>query len=436
MNKINLEGVSMVYKKRIADKQLEYSMEAFGATLIVGPKGCGKTTTAKQKAKSIIEFQDEDERENYLLIANTHPSDLLKGSKPRLFDEWQDAPKIWGAIRKDVDNTGEVGQYILTGSTSNSVETPHTGTLRISRMKMYPMSLYESGESNGEVSLMKLFDHPDEFEGCHSDLSIDEIKHVICRGGWPGALKGKTDRAKLAIAKDLFKQTCDVDISNIDGVKRNSNWTNQLLKSYSRNLCTLADSKTIYDDMAAVCNISKPTYHEYISALEKLMIIEDIDAWCPAIRSKSAIRSSPKRNLIDPSIAVSALGINPEYFSDDYKTLGFLFESLCIRDLKVYSSLMDGRVSYYHDRYGLEADAVLHLSDGRYALIEFKLGQSEIDDGASHLCTIERLVNEYNNKEKQVPMRLPDLKIIITGTQYGYRREDGVFVIPLGCLKQ
>lgn len=423
------------YKPRISDELLKLKLEAFGAALIVGPKGCGKTTTAKQQAKSYVEFQDEDERENYLLIANTHPSDLLIGDKPRLFDEWQDAPKIWGAIRKDVDDSGEVGQYILTGSSSTAVDTPHTGTLRISRMKMYPMSLFESGESNGSVSLHVLFNNPESFSGCRSDLTIDRIKFAICRGGWPGSLKAQTDRAKLAIAKDLFSQTCEIDISNIDHVKRNPLWARTLLRSYSRNLCTMAETKTIFGDIVSTFEMSKPTYYEYISALEKLMIIEDVDAWCPSIRSKTAIRSSRKRNVIDPSIAAAALGVSPEYFANDYKTLGFLFESLCIRDLKIYSSSDNGTVSYYHDRYGLEADAVLHLDDGRYALIEIKLGQSEVDEGAKHLCKIESLIKEYNKTETQTPLRLPDLKMVITGTQYGYRREDGVFVIPLGCLR-
>jgi len=426
----------MEYLKRIADEVLKIKLDAFGATLIVGPKGCGKTTTAKQYANSFIEFQDEDERENYLLIANTHPSDLLKGAKPRLFDEWQDAPKIWGAIRKDVDDTGEVGQYILTGSSSTKVDTPHTGTLRISKMKMYPMSLYESGESNGSVSLRELFDNPGAFKSCQSDLTIDGIKFAVCRGGWPGSLRGKTQKAKLAIAKDLFKQTCEADISNIDGVLRNSAIAKMILKSYARNLCTLAETKTIIADVTATSEISKQTYYDYIGGLEKLMIVEDINAWCPAIRSKTSIRSSKKRNLIDPSIAAAALGVSPEYFSKDYKTLGFLFECLCIRDLKIYSSAYDGQISYYHDRFGLEVDAVLHLDDGRFALIEFKLGQSEVEDGAKHLCEIEELIKASNQTEKQNPLRLPDLKIVITGTQYGYRREDGVFVIPIGCLKE
>ena len=425
----------MNYLKRIADKQLSLKLEAFGGALIVGPKGCGKTTTAKQMAKSFIEFQDEDMRENYLLIANTHPSELLKGPKPRLFDEWQDAPKIWGAIRKDIDDSGEVGQYILTGSSSADIKTPHTGTLRISRMKMYPMSLYESGDSNGKVSLKKLFDSPNSFESCESSLSIDELKFVICRGGWPVSLKGKTDIAKLSIAKDLFNQTCSVDISKVDSIKRNPMWAQTILKSYARNLCTLCETKKIFADISAICEMSKQAYYDYVSGLESLMIIDDVLAWCPSIRSKTSIRSSKKRNFIDPSIATAALGVSPSYFSNDYKTLVFLFESLCIRDLKIYSSVNNGIISYYHDRHDLEADAVLHLDDGRYALIEFKLGQTEIEEGARHLCEIENLIKEHNIKEKQCPLRLPDLKIVITATKYGYKRDDGVMVIPVGCLK-
>lgn len=425
----------MEYKKRIIDNLLDLKLEAFGATLIKGPKGCGKTTSAKQKAKSYVEFQDEEVRENLLAVAEAAPKKLLIGEKPRLFDEWQDAPKLWGTIRKDIDDTGENGQYILTGSSSKDIQTAHTGTLRISQLQMYPMSLFESEESNGSVSLMGLFDHPEQFDGCASDLSIDDLIFAICRGGWPRALMNKTVRSKLEIAKDLYRQTYTVDISNIDGVKRNPRWAQAVLQSYSRNLCTLATTRTIVGDVKTNYDVSDPTVYDYIHALEKLYIIEDVDAWCPAIRSKSAIRSSKKRNLIDPSIAVAALGLSPEYFNTDFKTLGFLFESLCIRDLKIYSSALDGRMSYYHDRHELEADGVLHLNDGRYALLEFKLGSREIEEGAQHLCEIENLVRKYNEEEKQCPLRLPDLKIVITGTQYGYKRDDGVFVIPLSCLK-
>ncbi len=425
----------MAYKDRIIDNLLELKLEAFGAALIKGPKGCGKTTSAKQKAKSFVEFQDEEVRDNLLAVAQAAPKKLLIGEKPRLFDEWQDAPKLWGTIRKDIDDTGKNGQYILTGSSSKEISTPHTGTLRISQLLMYPMSLYESEESNGSVSLIELFNNPDNFDGCESDLSIDGLIFAICRGGWPRGLLNESTRAKLEIAKDLYRQTYSVDISNIDNIKRNARWTQAILQSYSRNICTLAETKTIFDDVKANYDVSEKTLYDYIDALERLYIIDDIDAWCPAIRSKTVIRASKKRNLIDPSVAVAALGLSPDYFNTDFKTLGFLFESLCIRDLKIYSSAFDGTMSYYRDRYGLEADGVLHLNDGRYALLEFKLGSKEIEEGAKHLCEIEELIKKYNEKEKQCKLRLPDLKIVITGTQFGYKREDGVFVIPIGCLK-
>lgn len=425
----------MKYRNRIADKLLENNLKSFGGVLIEGVKGCGKTTTAKRLAKSVVEFEDEDVRDNLLEIAEVHPSDLLKGERPRLFDEWQDAPKIWGAVRKSIDDEQLIGAYILTGSSSNKVKTPHTGTMRIERMKMYPMSLYESGDSNGTVSLKELFNHPDKFTYCKSDLTIDRLKYVICRGGWPSTFNIVNDQDKLRVAKSLFEQTYNVDINNIDEKNRDPERTKQILRSYSRNICTLATKKTILADVSQTRDTSTNTLNDYIAALEKLNIITDVEAWNPAIRSKTAIRSSKKRNLVDPSIAAAALGISPDYLSKDYQIFGFLFESLCIRDLKVYSEPLDGSVAYYHDRNDVEADAVVHLGDGRFALIEVKLGANEVDKGAKNLNTIERLIKERNEKERQNPMRLPDLKIILTGTEYGYRRQDGVFVIPLGCLK-
>lgn len=419
------------YRKRIADEILNRKLKAFGGVLIDGVKGCGKTTTAKQQAKSYVEFQDEEKREMLLTLAADHPLELLKGDKPRLFDEWQDAPKIWGAIRKSIDDDNLIGSYILTGSSSNKIKTPHSGTLRIDRMKMYPMSLYESGDSNGTVSLHELFNNKSNFESCHSKLTFDDLKYVICRGGWPSTLNIVEKKDKLQVANSVFKQTYSIDINNISNRKRNPNTTKKILRSYSRNICTLASKKTIYND----CGISENTYDSYIEDLEKLNIICDINAWCPAIRSKDAIRASAKRNLVDPSIAVASLGIDQDYFINDYQLLGFLFESLCLRDLKIYSSAYDGELSYYHDRYGLECDAVIHLPDGRFALIEIKLGQSQINEAASHLNEIERLIQEHNLEEKQNKLKLPDLKIVITGTEYGYKRGDNVIVIPIGCLK-
>ena len=426
------------YLPRIVDDELSLRLEAFGATLIVGPKWCGKTTTGEQKAKSILRMQDPDRRDGYLATAATKPSLLLKGANPRLIDEWQVAPVLWDAVRTDVDQRQEEGLFILTGSTSvDNSKIMHSGTGRISRMKMYPMSLFESKESNGEISLKALFDHPNmDIDGIASDLSVEKLIFSACRGGWPAALRRKSDAAKLMIAKDYLNNICESDISTVDGVQRNPTWTNMILRSYARNVSTLAKKTNIYRDVAANADsMTLQTMDTYLNALEKLCVIDDVEAWCPAIRSATTIRSGKKRGFIDPSIPVAALGLTPEYFQSDLKTFGFIFECLCIRDLKVYSQALGGRVSYYHDRMDLEADAVLHLDDGRFALIEFKLGSREIEEGAKHLLQLRELIRKYNEKEKQVPLREPDLLMVITGGEMAYTREDGVKVVPIGTLR-
>lgn len=425
------------YIKRICDDELELKLEAFGAIHIVGPKWCGKTTTAKQFAKSYIEMQDPDKRDMYIQTAKIMPSNLLEGENPRLIDEWQIAPNLWDAVRVSVDRRGEDGLYILTGSNSiDKTEIMHTGTGRIDTLVMYPMSLYESGESNGKVSLKSLFNNSDCLvDGCMSNLTINELIFVACRGGWPSSLYKKSDKAKLIVARSYFDSLCREDISNVDGVKRDETTTRLLLRSYARNISTMVSNKTIIKDVNANAELSNTTFYDYVKVLKKLYLIQDVEAWCPAIRSKSAIQATDKREFVDPSLVVAALGLEPEYFNLDLKTFGFIFETLCIRDLKIYSAALGGRVSYYHDRYGLESDCVLHLRDGRYALIEFKLGSADIDDGAEHLIELENLIKAYNEKESQCKLRLPDLKIVITGTQYGYKREDGVYVVPIGCLK-
>ena len=426
------------YLPRIVDDELTLRLEAFGATLIVGPKWCGKTTTGEQKAKSILRMQDPDRRDGYLATAATKPSLLLKGANPRLIDEWQVAPVLWDAVRTDVDQRQEEGLFILTGSTSvDNSKIMHSGTGRISRMKMYPMRLFESKESNGEISLKALFDHPDmDIDGIASELTVEKLIFAACRGGWPAALRRKSDVAKLMIAKDYLNNICESDISTVDGVQRNPTWTNMILRSYARNVSTLAKKTNIYRDVAANADsMTLQTMDTYLNALEKLFVIEDVEAWCPAIRSATTIRSGKKRGFIDPSIPVAALGLTPEYFQSDLKTFGFIFECLCIRDLKVYSQALGGRVSYYHDRMDLEADAVLHLDDGRFALIEFKLGSREIEEGAKHLLQLQELIRKYNEKEKQVPLREPDLLMVITGGEMAYTREDGVKVVPIGTLR-
>ena len=425
------------YLKRVCEKELEIKLETFGAIHIVGPKWCGKTTTARQFAKSYIEMQDPDKRAVYLDTARVKPSNLLIGDNPRLIDEWQIAPNLWDAVRVSVDRRGESGLYILTGSNSiDKSEIMHTGTGRIVSLDMYPMSLYESGESNGKVSLAELFDNADALEdGCVSELSVDELIFAACRGGWPSAVKKKWDRSKLLVAQNYFEGLCREDMSSTDGVKRNESITRLLLRSYARNISTIATNKTIIDDIRANSDISDSTYYDYVSTLKKLFVIQDVEAWCPAIRSKTAIQATQKKEFVDPSLVVAALGVSPKYFNLDLKTFGYIFETLCIRDLKIYSSALGGRLSYYRDRYGLEADCVLHLADGRYALIEFKLGSAGIDEGAKHLLQIEHLVNEYNKKHKKARLNLPSLKMVITATEYGYKREDGVLVVPIGCLR-
>lgn len=427
----------MNYLPRIVDSELDLRLRAVGATIIVGPKWCGKTTTAKQKSKSVLEMQDPDLQEGYLKLAATKPSMLLEGENPRLIDEWQLAPVLWDAIRVSVDRKKEKGLYLLTGSVVVDEEKiKHTGIGRISRLEMDTMSLFESGESSGQISLKGLFDDPEaSVDGAKGKLSVEELIFAVCRGGWPSSLTAVGDDAKLFVATDYFNNVAEVDISRVDDVERDPALAAQLLRSYARNVSTLATKASIRKDILAVREVSLPTIDSYLSALRKLFVIKDIEAWCPAIRSATDIRASLKRGFSDPSIAVAALGVGPEYFRKDFKTFGFLFESLVMRDLRVYSRALGGRISYYRDRYGLEADAVLHLKDGRYALIEIKLGSNEIEEGAEHLKEVKRLIGEYNKGETQCPLRMPDILMVVTGGEYAYKREDGVIVCPISALK-
>lgn len=431
--------MSMKYLPRIADAELKMRLNYMGAVLIEGPKWCGKTTTAEQQAHSVIKLQDPDMRGAYLATAEAKPSNLLKGETPRLIDEWQDAPILWDAVRTEIDKRGgEAGQFILTGSNSvDETQINHSGTGRISRMKMYPMSLFESGESSGEISLLDLFDHPEmEIDGIMSNVGINDLIRFACRGGWPAALKLHNFKESFRIAKDYLEGVVESDIIKVDGVRRNPRLALAIIKSYARNLCTLAKKVNLLKDVKAMNEgCTDRTFDDYVKALARLFVIQDLSAWSPAVRSSTVIRRSPKRGLVDPSIAVAALGLSPEVLETDLKTFGFIFECMAIRDLRAYSQAANGALSYYHDRYDLEADAVLHLSDGRYALIEFKLGSAEIDTGASHLLEIRELVRKFNAKETQVQMREPDLLMVVTGGPIAYRRPDGVLVIPLACLK-
>lgn len=429
----------MNYRKRISDHMLIERLEAFGAVLVEGPKWCGKTTTSAQFANSIIRMQDTDMRDEYLATAATKPSLLLLGNTPRLIDEWQDAPVIWDAVRTQVDERQLPGQFILTGSnTVDKSDILHSGNGRISRMSMLPMSLYETGESNGKISLKQLFDDSTlDIDGITSDMKIEDIIFAACRGGWPATINISKPSAKLLVARNYVDTVCREDISRIDGVKRDERLTRMILRAYARNISTLAKNTSLLTDVNASGEVTctMPSFDDYTNTLKRLFVISNIDAWCPAIRSKTAIRSGVKRAFIDPSIAVAALGLTPEALMIQFKTFGFIFEQMCARDLKAYTPDFESHLSYYHDRYNLEADLVLHLADGRYALIECKLGSKEIEDGAKHLLEIKRLIREHSAKEKQVPLREPNLMIILTGGQMAYTRPDGVKVIPIGCLK-
>ena len=424
----------MEYLKRIADRELALRLEAFGAVQVKGPKWCGKTTTAERQARSVIKMQDPDMRNGYLATARTKPSLLLKGAVPRLIDEWQVAPILWDAVRHAVDERRAKGQFILTGSTvveDSDGEIHHSGTGRISSLSMYPMTLYESRESNGTVSLKELFENKDiDIDGIQSELTIEQLIFAACRGGWPASLDEMSNEAAMMIAKDYLNVICEEDLSRYDGVKRNSALARLILRSYARNLCTLAKKTVMLSDVSVEMeNTAMSTFDDYVNVLERLFVIEDIEAWSPAIRSKTVIRTGKKRCFVDPSIAVAAMGASPERLEMDLNTFGFVFECLCLRDLKVYSQPLGGRLSYYHDRLGLEADAVLHLDDGRYALIECKLGSREIEEAANHLLKLKSLIMET------ATLRAPDLLIVMTGGNMAYRRHDGVLIIPVGCLK-
>lgn len=418
------------YLSRIADKILKDRLESSGAVLIVGPKWCGKTSTATEISRSQLFMQDPDKAVSYLKAADTKPSLLLRGDTPRLLDEWQVAPVLWDAVRFMVDQRGLPGQFILTGSAvpqDNVVQ--HTGTGRISRMMMRPMSLYESGESNGSVSLSALFDGETEIDA-FSDLSIEQIAFAIVRGGWPASI-GDTRKSALRHAIDYVEAIINTDVSRVDNIEKNPVRVRALLRSLSRNISTLATIRTIHNDIAMGDDdesISEKTISQYLNALNRIFVTENLPAWNPALRSKTAIRTSPKRQFVDPSIAAAVMRLTPERLLDDFNYFGFLFESLCDRDLRIYAEAIDGEVFHYRDSSGLEADAVVALNDGRWAAIEVKLGSKEIEEAAKHLI-------ELKNKVNTERMQDPSFLMILTGTEIAYRRDDGVFVVPIGCLK-
>lgn len=419
------------YKKRIADEILRKRLGAIGAVLIEGPKWCGKTTTAMQQANSILLMQDSSNAAMINQMADIGPKLLLEGDTPRLLDEWQVAPELWDAVRFEVDMRNAPGQFILTGSAVPMLKsTAHTGTGRIWRMTMRPMSLYESGDSTGEVSLEALF--LGEFNDVvKNKLDFDDISYLICRGGWPMAMQ-QTKEDALMNAYAYYDGVVNSDLSRADGVLRNPQNIDLLLRSYARMIGSQSTLTNIRADMKTVDEqeLDINTVRSYIETLKKIFVVEELSGWNPNIRSKNAIRTSPTRYFVDPSIAVAALNLGPGNLANDLNTMGFFFENMCIRDLRVYADGLNGSLYKYRDKYGLECDAVLTLRNGQYALIEIKLGGTKaVEEGAEALNKLEKLITEkgYNP---------PTFKMIITGNNpYGYRRKDGIYQIPIGCLK-
>lgn len=420
------------YRKRIADHILARKLEGKGAVLIEGPKWCGKTTTAEQVAASILYMDDPEKKEQNIAMSELNPKRLLKGAAPRLIDEWQIAPKLWDAIRFEVDHRRDLGQFVLTGSAvpPDTKEITHSGTGRFTWLTMRPMSIFESGDSSGEVSLKSLFDQPDEIDG-ESNLDIERLAFLVCRGGWPQAIDMR-DEIALDQPIDYYEAVVKSDINRADGVQKNPERVKRLMRSYARNQGSQVPNTAIAQDIAAndETTIDTDTVASYLNALRKIFVIEDMPAWNPNLRSKTAIRSSDTRYYVDPSIAAAALGIGPQDLINDLKTFGFLFETLCVRDLRVFADALNGEVYHYRDKDGLECDAVVHLRNGTYGLVEIKLGGDKlIEEGSVNLKAL-------SNKIDTDKMKKPAFLMVLTGTgDYAYRRPDGVYVVPIGCLK-
>ena len=419
------------YLPRITDKLLDERLKAKGAILIEGPKWCGKTTSAKEFAKSFIAMDEPDKTKQYKQMAELNPSALLEGETPRLVDEWQLAPNLWNAVRYEVDKRDDFGQFILTGSAvpAEFDASMHSGTGRISRLYMRTMSLYESKDSDGAVSLSNLFD--DKEISCANHKTLDDIAFLICRGGWPISIKLE-GKASLFQAIDYFDSVVKNDISRVDSVKRDVEKAKILLRSYARHVGSQAPLETIRKDILAnqADTFDQVTLYSYIDALKKIFVIEDAPAWNPNIRSKTAIRSTDTRYFIDPSIATAALGIGPKDLTQDLNTMGLLFENLAVRDLRIYSELLDGSVYHYRDKSGLECDAVIHLRNGSYGLVEIKLGGDKlIEEGAQTLKTLSDLIDTNSMKKPSFMM------VLCAQAPFAYKRNDGVYVVPITSLR-
>lgn len=423
----------MNYRERIADKMLREKLDAMGAVLIEGPKACGKTTTAEQQAKSVIYIDDPTKQAQYKLMAQTNIGALLDGATPRLLDEWQMLPQLWDAIRFTVDHREGDGQFILTGSAvpADTSEIHHSGAGRYGWLLMRPMSLWESGDSTGEVSLGKLFTSPEAI-GASSHVDIARLAYLICRGGWPRAIAKQTEKSTLQQVVEYYRAIVGSDISRVDNVRRDSERAMRIMRSYARHQGAQVSVATISKDISAneVDAVSESTIKAYLTALRKIFVIEDMRAWNPNLRSKTSIRTSDTRYYVDPSIAVAALGLGPEDLTNDLETMELLFETLCMRDLRVYADAIDGNVYHYRDKSGLECDAVVHLRNGQYGLIEIKLGgDSLIEDGVKTLTALSSLIDTTR-------MKAPAFKMVLTGVgDYAYCRPDGVYVVPIGTLR-
>ncbi|MCL1965760.1 MAG: DUF4143 domain-containing protein [Candidatus Bathyarchaeota archaeon] len=416
------------YLARISDEKLSLLLQAKGAVLIEGPKWCGKTRSAEEMAKSVLYMQDPDTSKANMLIAKTKPSLLLEGETPRLLDEWQVAPELWNAVRFAVDKRRRNGQFILTGSViPTSTDDMHTGTGRIARMKMRTMSLFETGESNGDISLRMLFNGKGKMES-KSNISIEQIAFLINRGGWPAVAQEKNEKVALATTNDYLEAIANEDISKADGIEKNPDRVKALLRSLARNISSEARCSTILNDLIENDEtLSQVTVAQYISALKKIFVIEDLPAWGVKLRSKRAIRTTAKRHFTDPSIATAALRATPKKLLSDFETFGLLFESLCIRDLRVYAESLDGHVYHYRDKSGLEVDSIIQLADGRWGAVEIKMGAGEIEDASEVLLKLRDVVDAKVNK--------PSFLMVLTATEYAFQMENGVWVVPLGCLR-
>ena len=423
----------MKYLERIGDELLKRKLRSSAAVLIEGPKWCGKTSMGAQLAKSIVYIQDPDKRAMYRKMADTQPSLLLEGETPHMLDEWQTIPVLWDAVRFAADKRQEMNQFILTGSATpiddeENSELEHSGTGRIARLRMRPMSLWESKESRGQVSLQALFDGTQEMGLFENPLTLKDLAFVMCRGGWPGTL-GLEEEDALEVAINLVDELVNSDVNRVDGTEKNPDRVRAVLRSYARNISTMTAASTIMADVKANdISITDKTLNNYLTALRRMFIVEDVKAWQPSLRSKTGIRTSNKRHFVDTSIATAVLELNPKSILEDFNLFGFLFEDFCLRDIRVYTEPLRGTVYHYHDNSELESDLIIRLHDGRWAAVEVKTGSKEIEDAAENLITLSRTVDTSKIGE-------PAFLMVLTAGQYAYRRDDGVYVVPIGCLK-